>query len=978
MTSNRFLLAFVTVILIAFLIPITFAADKVITLGVVPHMYGDPDCDQTEKNIFCYMGQQSEVTHIITPSTKQEFVNKLKKFEQHGFTVKKMLIAGHGSADFPRIEFGNEYLGFKDLDKKGVNNDLNMYKKIQIKNETLLVKDPGNIHVKTNLLSINKKIEELNKKITFIDSIPSIMDKNGEVLLINCSTAARPEGIKFVKTLGASLFGNKKGNISASTVDVTVDQAKSYFQTFFAPGGTSVGEFFIKGNWITIPINNALKASLKRDINIRLFEIVEGVPTSNLINNGVIHLTQGNIKKAAKQKNNGDYKFSDAEPGNYTLTVQAKGYKTRSGSSTLSMSIIIPAIKQGMEKQPIYKTLYLEPATQQVTIEVVDDQGKAVPAASVALSGKKWRSGKLRPVDNLGKIVFKDSIPGNYKVFAGAPGYESQTGQTKIKIDPLAEKNGSASRLVLTPLLSTVQITVKDAFSEPVKNVQVRLGENKSGFTNDQGLVIFNAVRPSGGLEPYKVLAKKDGYTPASTPIEVSPTQQNEMFTVEVTLKGGVPLTVKVIETNSGKALEGATVQLFYADEYKSEISDQRGEVRFDSIAPALIYISATLPGFQAVSNIQKDLRNAEAGKEQLATITLTEGMKITVYLKDHEGELLSSGYISMDDGPFFEAPTGSREFTPVKEGRHMFRGRAKKFAEAAIFYKATPKQKSREKVSLKLLPGATIMVEVRNDRGELLREKATSITLLKNGRSLKTATGPLKLFANLEPGTYSARANAKEYISSVSRSVDYSGYPPAYHGTLQVTLTPKMPLSTIFVSVIAKDDQGKPSNGPANIKVTGPAGSFSAQDLIGKFSDLVPGKYTVTASLNGFSSKTKTVTILPEQLAKTYTLSFNLSPKQETPNNTNKQNSDIGSFNYSSCLDACNLTDDCISSCLLKLLNYCRDVCRKQKSGPNCEINCRNNNSATERSEPVPEFEYWNQNSVRTIPGSDNSDSRQ
>ena len=431
---------------------------------------------------------------------------------------------------------------------------------------------------------------------------------------------------------------------------------------------------------------------------------------------------------------------------------------------------------------------------------------------------------------------------------------------------------------------------------------------------------------------------------------------------------------VTVIDATSGKRLSGATVQLSYADEHTIAASDADGTARFNGLTPDIIYISASLPGYQPVSRVEKDMRPVKAGKTQTAVIKLIEGVKITAYVKNHKGELLAGGYISMDNGPFYEAPTGSREFTPVKEGKHMFRGRAKQFAEAVVLYDAKPKQKNSDTVNLKLLPGATVMVEIRNERGALLRGEPTKITLFKNGEPFKTAAGPLKLFANLEPGTYKAGATADKYGGGISRKLRYTGDPPAFHETLQVKLSPKIQLSTLRVSVVARDDKGHPSMGPAKIEVVGPAGRFAEKDLIGNFPDLVPGRYAVTASVQGFISKSKTITISSGTPEKIHTLSFDLSGEKgpdKPPDNQNKdtQHQSIA-FDYNGCLNACgdDMSDKCITSCLLQMLNYCQKAC--QGRGADCVRSCRERSreiSELRRSEPAEPVGI--QDSIRTVP---------
>ena len=705
-----------------------------------------------------------------------------------------------------------------------------------------------------------------------------------------------------------------------------------------------------------------LKGELRlqgRDVHIRLLVSMDGVQTTNLIRNGVIHLKQGSIDRSAKLTQSGLYKFQDVEPGTYSLSIQANGYKTESGSSTLLVNLTIPSAEANRKQTPISKIFYMVSEPVDVTLAVVDDRGNAVASADIALHGSHWRSGNLRPVDKSGIVIFNAVPPGAYEVSVVAPGYHSSTVNSQIRITPADIRSGLVKRITLTPVFSTVMIDVVDAFTVPITGAKIMFGEHV-GLTDAQGHITFTPVRPSGGLDPYKVAVSKEGFTPIITILEVSPAEEGEEFFLEVTLQGGLMLSVGVVDVESGKNLSGATVQLSYNEENMAAISDNNGVAQFFGIAPAFVYISAALPGYQLVSVVEKDLHFAVAGEEQTAEIKLSEGMNITAYVKDEKGELLASGYVSMDNGPFYEAPTGSKEFTPVKEGIHEFKARAKQFAETSVFYNAKPKDKSSDKVSLQLIPGATLMVEVRNERGDLLRKVPTKITLLKNGEEMETVPGPLKLFANLGPGTYSARANAKEYTIGLSPQLHYNGTPPAFHDTLKVMLLPEIQMSTIFVAVNARDDQGNPVLAAAKIEVNGPFGSITENDLIGNFPDLIPGRYTVTASVKGFGSKTQTVTISPDQPGKIHSLSFTLSANEEIkiPPDNQKIKPPVGIvvFDMQGCLNGCgDVNDDCISSCIIRKYKYCEVLCRGPGKNGECYRNCVNRTDVSTGDEYTP-----------------------
>lgn len=691
-----------------------------------------------------------------------------------------------------------------------------------------------------------------------------------------------------------------------------------------------------------------------RTLVLRVFAEKDKSKSQIPISNTKIRLQDESRSITPTQIKPGNYQVKKLTPGKYDLSIQADGY--------ISKSIPLSIPKADKNTPPLTRTVYLSPATGTITLKIIDDQGKPIPSADVALLSKHWKSGEPRVVNVAGQLTFKDVPSGTYRILAEAPGFQPLLGTSTLKINPMVKASGSVKRITLNPYLSTVKIMVSDPFSQPVADALVSFA-NLKGSTDSRGQVSFDSVRPSGGLVPYKVTTKKEAYATSVTSLEVSPSRNNQEITHKITLQGGIPLDVKIIDADSGKPLPGSSVQISYGDKQITAASNSNGVARFNNLPPEFVYINASLPGYQPVSNKEKDLRFAIAGKQQRITIKLSEGMSIKVYVKDDKGELLASSFVSMDDGPFWEAPTGSHVFEGVKKGRHLFRGRARKFAEALVFYEAEPRKKQRDAISLQLLPGATIMVEVRNQRGEIIRKTPTKITLYKNDKPLKTVSGPLKLFANLEAGVYRASASAKGYNSGNSREIRYDGDPLAFHAPLPIKLNPDVLLSTLRVAVSAIDENGNPKMAPAKIQVHGPGGDLTENDLIGNFPDLIPGKYTVTASVQGFGSQTKTVIIAAKQARKIYTLTFKLT-----------KNKQADKTKAVPTLNCCHKdTDDCITNNILTVLKYCRELCRGKPHISDCFQKCRQNTHCSDGREqpwtppPAPD-------TMRKIPKNNNN----
>jgi len=219
---------------------------KIISLAVVPHMDSG---DKVENNMYKLMGQLPGIDHVIVVSTPKEFFNKLREYERKGFLIDNMIIAGHGSAGSPSIEFGSDTLTTDMVDLKT--------------KETELQKKSAAINKKRALgQSISQRyldgVKQLNQEIQELKSISKVMTPNASVKLINCSTAATQIGREFVYNLGTILMGKNGGSITASKTDVSVDQTKSYLQAAYVSAKTGKlqerGNFFAMGKWTTIKI----------------------------------------------------------------------------------------------------------------------------------------------------------------------------------------------------------------------------------------------------------------------------------------------------------------------------------------------------------------------------------------------------------------------------------------------------------------------------------------------------------------------------------------------------------------------------------------------------------------------------------------------------------------------------------------------------------------------------------------------------
>jgi hypothetical protein len=234
------------------------------------------ETDEVEQNMYRYLGQRANIDYILLVNTKEDFFKDLEKITKDGKKINYLIIAGHGESQSPHIALGSETILPLDLD---IEYWVSQFKE-NAKRLSASKRDKCNLMNKTDLsdeekkqlekLSKNivlqeKKIAEAQKKLSLFDSVSDIMAQDAVILLINCSTAATEDGIKFATNLGRIFLGKYGGKVIASTIDVSVDQVSRISESIRVWLGSGektkdtawkgIGEFFILGDWKEIQIS---------------------------------------------------------------------------------------------------------------------------------------------------------------------------------------------------------------------------------------------------------------------------------------------------------------------------------------------------------------------------------------------------------------------------------------------------------------------------------------------------------------------------------------------------------------------------------------------------------------------------------------------------------------------------------------------------------------------------------------------------
>ena len=610
------------------------------------------------------------------------------------------------------------------------------------------------------------------------------------------------------------------------------------------------------------------------------FHVVEKLPgfaSGQPIQNAQIIITDSSgAQLKVPQTGEGTFLLKRALPGMYRYTAKAKGYFSLTGKEEANGFVSLE-----MTNPAITETIEMEPIPGVAAIELEDDLGAGIPQAPGMLAGS-GRPPKAFKADDSGVVLLTDVLAGTYQIETFALGFKSPVPTPELVLDPIDPKRNSPQpiQIRLLPFLSNLKVQIQDDRDLPVEGTLVRVGSMEM-FSDSNGTAIFENVRPSKEL---KIQAVKDGLLTATKTIDLRPTAEGTTLTQTLVMKGGVTLSVRVLDKETGQPLEGADVDVSSISSHGTVETDSKGESRITGLAPDFSYVSVSgRQGYLDISNIEVDLRNPGPKAIVVKEIQLQKGIEVVLVIRGENGELVPGAYAQMDNGPQWFVPTGRVVVAPVKNGDHVFHVSAQGYSERSLTFSVGSDTEPKVTLFADLLPGMTILGEVRDEGGVLFRESATQLRLMREGTQLALGIGPRFLFSDLQPGMYSLVASAMGYESQTTPSVRLSVLPD------EKTLTAIL-LTTGLLTVIVKAHDGSQSLLPPDVLVelTGTGIHFRKAGAVARFPSLAIGSYTVQATAAGFSSDSRKVSIASTRDGMIQQITLNL--QKEGPKEPDKQ----------------------------------------------------------------------------------------
>jgi len=201
--------------------------------------------------------------NIFPVTTPKQFFDTLLKLKDRGKSVGRLYVTGHGQLGTPNIEFSKNKasdwpedgcLWPKDVNLARFREQLATYESGHMEGMDFNGRDSA---------SGREIIQKLRARIKYLEQVSEAMDKNAEVLLVNCGAAGTPDGVEFVKNLGEVLMGKNGGIIIASKTNVGVaeDGVATRFigvcvsaLSWFNRTMHSAGDYFIQGDFVGFKI----------------------------------------------------------------------------------------------------------------------------------------------------------------------------------------------------------------------------------------------------------------------------------------------------------------------------------------------------------------------------------------------------------------------------------------------------------------------------------------------------------------------------------------------------------------------------------------------------------------------------------------------------------------------------------------------------------------------------------------------------
>ena len=234
-------------------------------------------------------------------------------------------------------------------------------------------------------------------------------------------------------------------------------------------------------------------------------------------------------------------------------------------------------------------------ALRDVTVEVVDRQGRPLSGATASIAEDVLREGDLTVAGALLTMIrVPDGVTLTFTFEWASPELGTRASET---ISDTAA--GLAARRSVTLPVDDVVLKVVDLEGRAVAGARVTMNNVDVGTTDTEGVVVVEQVPLD---QDYTVTVVKEDTTLADG-ARVTFTRGR----TEATLEVGVYDLVVFVKGAAGQPIEGATVRLLRdGREVAASATDSSGKVVFPKVIAAAYEVQASVPGFSGSANVEK------------------------------------------------------------------------------------------------------------------------------------------------------------------------------------------------------------------------------------------------------------------------------------------------------------------------------------------------------------------------------------
>ncbi|MFR5267273.1 collagen binding domain-containing protein, partial [Clostridium sp.] len=429
-----------------------------------------------------------------------------------------------------------------------------------------------------------------------------------------------------------------------------------------------------------------------------------------------------------------------------------------------------------------------------------------------------------------GQVTVKTS-EGKNTITIGSENYHNGT----VTVDGKPGGTEKAN-VTLTPDNGTMKITVIDSETKkPLENAKVTY-DGKTYTTNGKGEVTISNVTPGD----VTVDGSDDNYHSGSTKVEVTPNGQGTGV-ISLTPDNGT-VTIKVVDSKTGKVLSGATVNI----NGETLHTNSNGEVQVSNVKPGDVKVTASDEGY---NNGQTSVKLDPNGKVT-GTISLNpEAGKVVVTVNGENGPLKNTK-VTVNGTP--ETTNGEGQVTvKTSEGKNTITIGSENYHNGTVTVDGKPGGTEKANVTLTPDKGTMKITVVDSETKKPLQ----NATVTYGGKTYTTDRNGEVTISNVTPGDVIVDGSDNNYHNG-STKVEVT---PNGQGTGVISLTPDN--GTMKITVVDSETK-KPLE---NAKVTYDGKTYTT-DRNGEvtISNVKPGDVTVDGSDDNYQNGSTKVEVTP------------------------------------------------------------------------------------------------------------------